>query len=231
MNEPVRIKSCETLKVLLSEIPNMILPKSREITNPEQVTEILKALSEDILFMRKDREVEIEFFFSVKRFHVTIDYGYVHLRKNSELEFYYEYDYNVSENMNRVLSDAIDYAMEDQHAHFTEIDIEKSRKYFKHIDILDQSLNMGGSLSTYARTTVYRNNVYEQKDVFGAFEVIKACNSGSVSLTLKHDNFKVIAYYEEIIFNYDGVELKFRPSQMKEDSVVFTIKKLIGTFL
>lgn len=229
MKEPVLIKSCETLKVLLSEIPHMISPKNRDIKNPEQVTAILKALSEDILFMREDREVEIEFFFSAQRFNVTIDFGYVHLRQKSELEFYYEYDYNVYENMNRVLSEAIDYAMEDQRSHFTEIDVEKSRNYFKNIDILDQSLDMGGSLIDYAKTTIYENTVYEQKDTFGIFEIVKGCNSGCISLTIVSDNVKVVVYHKEIIFNYDGVELKFKTSSMKEGSVVSTIKKIIET--
>lgn len=44
----------------------MILPKYRQIVDPEYVQALLKTLSDDILFMRKDREVEIEFFLAIQ---------------------------------------------------------------------------------------------------------------------------------------------------------------------
>lgn len=228
MNEPVKIKDCEVLNVLLSEIPQMILPKYRQIVDPEYVQALLKTLSDDILFMRKDREVEIEFFFSNSDFTVDINYGYIHLRKNTVLRFDYKKD--PEKTINDVIYDAIETVMREEHAHFLEMDIKKAHTYFENIDTLDQCLGLNGRLNKYVKSIVYKNTFYELKDVFEDFEVIASGYHGPY-LTLKKDDMSIIVFHEAIIFKLSGIELKFSLEKVKSDTpIVDTIKKHIGGF-
>lgn len=228
MNEPVRIKECEIHKVLLSEIPSMVLPKRSQIKFPEQTQFIIKSLIDDILFTRKDREVEVEFFFGHKEMTVTLNFGYIHLRKGTELSFKYEYDFDVFTNVDKIISDSIEREMVENYAHFSEIVLENAKKFFEHISILDKTLNFDGRLLAYTKHTEFKSNVYELKDSFEGFEVIKTVTK-SMCIKLKNDKFDVSSYHEEIVFNFNGVRLMFRPDEMKDTyKIVKTIQNLIG---
>lgn len=228
MNEPIRIKECETHKILLSEIPSMILPERSQIKFPEQTKFIIKSLIDDILFTRKDREVEVEFFFGTREMTVTLDFGYIHLRKGTELSFKNEYDFDVFTNVDKIISESIEREMAENYAHFSEIDLEKANKFFEHIKILDEALNFNGRLLAYTKKTEFKSNVYELKDSFEGFDITKTVTK-SMCIKLKNDTFDVSSYHEEIIFNFNGIRLMFRPDQMKDTyKIVSTIQALIG---
>jgi len=198
---------------------------SRYIKNENNVRFIIQALADDILCVREDKEINMQFYFGTNHFDITLGLSYPYFHYKVTFSFNYEYP-DLKKNIRTILNNELDRIINEEGVQYRIVEIEPAKGFFKNLAIFEEVFDTHGQLYNHLCKYPFKSGTGESKDAFQFFTLIKMMN-GIPSICLKCPIFEVLISHYVIQFDFKGIELSFNNDFLYSDNRVNTIRELI----